>query len=131
MKPKISLLTLGVKDLKASLKSYCDGLGFTPEGDTKDIGILKMEGTWLSLYPRERLAQDATVSPDGHGFHGFTIAHNVKSKNEVDEVLAFAVKAGAKLIKPGEDAFWGGYSGYFADPDGFLWEVAWNPFFLI
>jgi hypothetical protein len=129
MKPKISVITLGVKDLRASLKFYRDGLGFTPEGDTKDIGILKMEGAWLSLYPRESLARDATVSPEGSGFHGFTIAHNVKSKTEVDEVLAFAVKAGGKIIKPGQDAFWGGYSGYFADPDDFLWEVAWNPFF--
>jgi uncharacterized protein len=129
MKPKISLITLGVKDLRASLKFYRDGLGFTPEGNTKDIAILKMEGAWLSLYPGEALARDASVPPAGSGFHGFTLAHNVKSKNEVDEVLAFAVKAGAKLIKPGQDVFWGGYSGYFADPDGFLWEVAWNPFF--
>ncbi len=129
MKPKIGLITLGVKDLRASLKFYCDGLGFTPEGDTKDIGILRMEGTWLSLYPREKLAEDATVSPEGSGFRGFTMAHNVKSKEEVDEVLGLAVKAGARLIKPGQDAAWGGYSGYFADPDGFLWEVAWNPFF--
>jgi|SRR5580698_5858384 catechol 2,3-dioxygenase-like lactoylglutathione lyase family enzyme len=129
MKSKISVITLGVKDLPASLKFYRDGLGFTPEGDTKDIAILKMEGAWLSLYPRESLAQDATVSPEGSGFHGFTMAHNVKSKKEVDDVLAFAVNAGAKLIKPGQDVFWGGYSGYFADPDNFLWEVAWNPFF--
>jgi len=128
MKPKISLITLGVKDLELSLKFYRDGLGFKPEGDTKEIGILKMDGTWLSLYPRESLARDAAVPPEGSGFPGFTLAHNVRSKREVDEVLAFAVKAGAKLIKPGQDAFWGGYSGYFADPDGFLWEVAWNPF---
>ena len=129
MKPKISVITLGVKDLQASLKFYRDGLGFSTEGDTNNIGILKMEGSWLSLYPRESLAQDATVSPEGSGFHGFTLAHNVTSKNEVDEVLAFAGKAGARLIKPGQAVFWGGYSGYFADPDGFLWEVAWNPFF--
>jgi catechol 2,3-dioxygenase-like lactoylglutathione lyase family enzyme len=129
MKPKISMITLGVKDLSASLKFYRDGLGFATEGDGTGIGILKMEGAWLSLYPREDLAKDTTVSPEGSGFHGFTLAHNVKSKKEVDEVLAQAVKAGARLIKPGQDAFWGGYSGYFADPDDFLWEVAWNPFF--
>jgi catechol 2,3-dioxygenase-like lactoylglutathione lyase family enzyme len=129
MKPKISIITLGVKDLRASLKFYRDGLGFTLAGETKDIAILKMEGAHLALYPRERLAGDATVSPEGSGFHGFTLAHNVKSKKEVDETLAFAVKAGAKLVKPGQDVFWGGYSGYFADPDDFLWEVAWNPFF--
>jgi uncharacterized protein len=129
MKPKISIVTLGVKDLPVSLKFYRDGLGFAPVGETKDIAILKMEGAHLALYPRERLAGDATVSPEGSGFHGFTLAHNVKSKKEVDETLAFAVKAGAKLVKPGQDVFWGGYSGYFADPDDFLWEVAWNPFF--
>jgi catechol 2,3-dioxygenase-like lactoylglutathione lyase family enzyme len=127
MKPKISVITLGVRDLEVSLKFYRDGLGFVPEGDTKEIGLLKMEGTWLSLYPRESLAKDTGVPPEGSGFPGFTLAHNVKSKREVDEVLAFAVKAGARLIKRGQDAFWGGYSGYFADPDGFLWEVAWNP----
>jgi uncharacterized protein len=129
MKPKISVITLGVKDLQASLKFYRDGLGFTPEEDTGDIGILRLEGVWLSLYSREALAKDAAVPPEGSGFHGFTIAHNVKSKKEVDEVLSLAVKAGARLVKPGQDAFWGGYSGYFADPDDFLWEVAWNPFF--
>jgi len=105
MKPKISIITLGVKDLPASLKFYRDGLGFAPEGDTKDIAILKMEGAWLSLYPRESLAKDATVPSEGSGFHGFTLAHNVKSKKEVDEVLAFAVKAGARLIKPGRMSF--------------------------
>jgi hypothetical protein len=129
MKAKISVLTLGVKDLQASLAFYRDGLGFVPEGDTTNIGILRMEGTWLSLFPRESLAEDATVSPEGTGFRGFTISHNVKSKAEVDEVLALAVRVGARLIKPAQDVFWGGYSGYFADPDGFLWEVAWNPFF--
>jgi uncharacterized protein len=129
MKAKISIITLGVKDLQASLKFYRDGLGFALAGENKDIAILKMEGALLSLYPRESLAKDATVPPKGSGFHGFTLTHNVKSKKEVDEVLTFAVKAGARLIKPGQDVFWGGYSGYFADPDDFLWEVAWNPFF--
>jgi uncharacterized protein len=129
MKPKISVITLGVANLPASLKFYRDGLGFAPVGDSKDIGILKMEGAWLSLYPRESLAADATVSPSGSGFHGFTLSHNVKSKSEVDAILALAVRAGARLVKPGQDVFWGGYSGYFADPDDFLWEVAWNPHF--
>jgi catechol 2,3-dioxygenase-like lactoylglutathione lyase family enzyme len=128
MKPKISLITLGVRDLQASLKFYRDGLGFVPVGDSKDIGMLKMEGTWLSLYPRESLAKDASVSPEGSGFRGFTLAHNVGSKKEVDEVLALAVKSGARLVRPGQDVFWGGYSAYFADPDDFLWEVAWNRF---
>lgn len=128
MKPKISVVTLGVKDLQASLRFYRDGLGFAAEGETKDIGILKMEGTRLSLHPRESLAEDATVPPEGSGFRGYTLAHNARSKKEVDEVPAFAVKAGATQIKSGQDVFWGGYCGYFSDPDGCLWEAAWNPF---
>jgi catechol 2,3-dioxygenase-like lactoylglutathione lyase family enzyme len=129
MKPKISLITLGVSDLKQSIKFYCDGLGFPLEGDGKDIGLLKLEGTWLGLYPREALAADAGVPSDGSGFRGFTVSHNVKTKQEVNAVLELAVKAGGRLVKPAQDVFWGGYSGYFADPDGFLWEVAWNPLF--
>ena len=129
MKPKISIITLGVSDLERSLKFYCEGLGFPREGDGNNIGILKLEGTWLSLYPREKLAEDATVTSEGNGFAGFTIAHNVKTKEEVDAILEFAVRSGGTLTKPAHDAFWGGYSGYFADPDGFLWEVAWNPMF--
>jgi len=82
---------------------------------------------WLSLYAREALAEDAAVSPEGSGFRGFTLAHNVRSPEAVDRLLADAVAAGATLVKPGQKVFWGGYSGYFADPDGFLWEVAWNP----
>ena len=82
----------------------------------------------LSLYPRDKLAEDITVSHEGSGFRGFALAHNVDSRSAVDETLAEAVAAGAKLIKPGQDVFWGGYSGYFTDPDGFYWEVAWNPY---
>jgi uncharacterized glyoxalase superfamily protein PhnB len=83
------------------------------------------------LYPRIALADDATVSPVGSGFPGFTLAHNVRSPDEVDQTLREAVQAGAKLIKPGQKVFWGGYSGHFADPDGFLWEVACNPHFWV
>ncbi len=129
MKPKISLITLGVKDLRKSLEFYQDGLGFPVEGDdTENIAFLKLEGTWLALFPREKLAEDAHVSDVGTGFRAFTLAHNVKSKEEVDVVLKLAEQSGATIVKPAEDVFWGGYSGYFSDPDGFLWEVAWNPF---
>lgn len=128
MKPKISLLTLGVEDLARSRKFYRDGLGFPVEGNDENVVFLKLEGTWLALYGREALAEDAKVSATGSGFRGFTIAHNVGSKAEVDAVFKLALAAGAKSVKPPEDVFWGGYSGYFADPDGFLWEVAWNPF---
>jgi len=130
MKPKISLITLGVADLRRSLHFYRDGLGF-PTHDYKeesDIVFFKLEGTWLALYPREKLAEDALVSPKGEGFNGITLAHNAGSKEAVEEVIRLAEAAGAKIIKRPQDVFWGGYSSYFADPDGYLWEVAWNPF---
>lgn len=128
MEPRINTITLGVSDLPASIRFYRDGLGLPIRpGNTSDIAIFNLQGTLLALYPREALAEDATVPPQGEGFAGFTLAQNVRSKEEVDRVLAHAVEVGARLVKPAQDAFWGGYSGYFADPDGFLWEVAWNP----
>jgi catechol 2,3-dioxygenase-like lactoylglutathione lyase family enzyme len=129
MEPRISIVCLGVADLARATAFYRDGLGLPTDGDHEDITFFKLRGTWLSLYPRELLAKDAEVSPQGSGFARFTLAHNVRSKEEVDRVLADAVRAGAKLVKPAHDAFWGGYSGYFSDPDGFLWEVAWSPTF--
>jgi len=87
-----------------------------------------MDGTWLSLFPKNKLAEDATVPPEGTGFTGITLAHNVKSKEGVKKVFNLAISAGAKPIKKPQDVFWGGYSGYFSDPDGYLWEVAYNPF---
>lgn len=128
MKPKISLITLGVKDFASSAKFYSEGLGFPIESSNENIIFFKLEGIWLSIYPLAKLAEDATVSPEGSGFKGFTLAHNVSSKEKVDEVMNLAEKAGAKILKLGQDVFWGGYSGYFSDPDGYLWEVAWNPF---
>lgn len=130
MKPKISLITLGVQDFQKSLHFYRDGLGFKTnnykEGD--EVVFFEMEGTWLSLFPKDKLAEDATVSEDGLGFNGITLAHNVKSKGEVDKVIKFAISNGAKIIKRPKEVSWGGYSGYFSDPDGYLWEVAYNPF---
>ncbi len=130
MKPKISLITLGVSDLKRSLVFYRDGLGFPTHDYKEEQGIVffKLEGTWLSLYPKEKLAEDLGMSTEGSGFSGVTMAHNVKTKEEVDAVVELAVGAGAQLIKQPQEVFWGGYSGYFADPDGHLWEVAYNPF---
>lgn len=130
MKAKISLITLGVNDLTASLAFYRDGLGFPTHSykEDQDVVFFEMEGSWLALYPRESLAEDATVPSDGTGFRGITLAHNVDSKEKVDEVFALALSIGAKEVKKPEEVFWGGYSGYFADPDGHLWEVAWNPF---
>jgi len=130
MKPKVSLIGLGVRDFETSLRFYRDGLGFPTHNytDGEDHVMFRMDGSWLSLYPRDKLAEDATVPDDGSGFSGVTLAHNVKSKLEVDAVFAQAVAIGAKPVKPPQDVFWGGYSSYFADPDGYLWEVAFNPF---
>ena len=129
MKPKVSLITLGVTNYEASLRFYRDGLGFPTDGQKhEDVTFFVLDNVHLAIYPREKLAKDATVPNDGTGFAGFSLAHNVDSPEAVDAVLAEAVAAGAKLVKPGQKVFWGGYAGYFADPDGFLWEVAHNPF---
>ena len=132
MEPRISIITLGVADLQRSVRFYRDGLGLPLRDDgSESIAFFETSGTWLSLYPRDALADDIGIPTDGTGFSGVTLAHNVRSKSEVDELLRTAVDAGATLVKPAEDVFWGGYSGYFTDPDGHLWEVAWNPFFTI
>lgn len=130
MKSKISLITLGVSYLEKSLKFYRDGLGFKTHNykEGQDVVFFEMDGTWLSLFPKDKLAEDITLSPTGSGFTGITLAHNVGSKEEVDKVYELAILAGAKSIKKPKEAIWGGYSGYFADPDGYLWEVAYNPF---
>lgn len=128
MKPRISLVTLGVKDLEKSVRFYRDGLGFPQLESPPSVAFFTLNGTWLSLYSREALAEDAMVPAEGSGFGGFSLAHNVTSENEVDQVLEQAVAAGATLTKAGQKVFWGGYAGYFKDPDGHLWEVAHNPF---
>ena len=133
MNPRITLITLGVGDLPTS-RAFYERLGFAARQEsTEDIAFMDTaSGLVLALFPREKLAEDAhaNANPDGPvpWFPGFTLAHNVSSPEEVDAVLAEAVAAGATLQKPGQKVFWGGYSGYFADPDGFLWEVAHNPF---
>ncbi|MDP3173879.1 MAG: VOC family protein [Phenylobacterium sp.] len=130
MKPKISLITFGAHDLERMLAFYRDGLGFPlhnySPGD--DMVMFRLEGTWLGLYPREALAQDATIPTEGAGFSGVVLAHNAPSKIDVDRVFAQALAAGATAVKIPQDVFWGGYSSYFADPEGNLWEVAFNPF---
>ncbi|HEY2708882.1 MAG TPA: VOC family protein [Caulobacteraceae bacterium] len=130
MKPKIGLVTLGVRDVTRSVAFYRDGLGFPTHnykpGDP--MVMLKLEGTWLGLYPRDDLAADAEVPAAGSGFAGVTLAHLESSPERVDQVFQLAVSAGAAAVKTPRKVFWGGYSGYFADPDGHLWEVAHNPF---
>jgi catechol 2,3-dioxygenase-like lactoylglutathione lyase family enzyme len=131
MEPRISLITLGVDDLERSLRFYRDGLGF-PTTWTPDKGVIffKTAGTVLALYPYEELAKDAGerfVVPRTK-FGGIVLAHNVAEKQQVDEVLNLAAAAGGKIEKPAADTFWGGYSGHFSDPDGYLWEVAYGAF---
>ena len=127
MEPRITLLTLGVADLERAVRFYRDGLGLPQRPSPPEVAFFALRGTWLGLFAREALAADATVAAEGSGFRGFTISHNVTSPEEVDRVLAEAVQAGGTLVKSGHRAEWGGYAGYFADPDGFLWEVAHNP----
>jgi uncharacterized protein len=131
MEQRLSIVTLGVIDLAGSRQFY-ERLGWRASSASSDgIVFFQAGGMALALYPRHELAKDARVAAEGRGFPGLTLAYNARTRPEVDAVLAEAVAAGAKLLKPAEEAFWGGYSGYFADPDGFLWEVAWNPFFVI
>ena len=130
MKPKVSIITLGVADLATSLRFYRDGLGF-PTHDYEDganIVFFEMEGSWLALYPLEKLREEADLEWSRGGTQTITFARNVGSPAEVDATLSEAEQAGATIVKPAEPTFWGGYSGYFSDPDGYLWEVAHNPF---
>ena len=129
MKPRINMITLGVKDMEKAIQFYANGLGLPRMPFEGGAAFFILDGSWLSLYPWTALAEDATVNATGSGFRGITLAHVVSSKEAVRDVLKQAVKSGGKLIKQAQDVFWGGYSGYFADPDGHLWEVAWNPHF--
>jgi catechol 2,3-dioxygenase-like lactoylglutathione lyase family enzyme len=127
MEPRISIITLGVSDLEKSYNFYHHGLGFPTTRKTESgIIFFQTDGTCLALYPLDKLGED--VSPDlsieRTSFSGVTLAHNTKNKEEVDTILNQAAKAGGKIEKTAQDAFWGGYSGYFSDPDGYLWEVA-------
>jgi uncharacterized protein len=131
MDPRISILTLGVSDLEESTRFYRDGLGLPEHEWEGDVTFFETTGTWLALYPRDALAEDATVPATGSGFQGFTLAHNVESKPRVETVLEEARAAGATIVKSARETDWGGYSGYFSDPDRFLWEVAWAPDFPI
>lgn len=131
MKPRISMITLGVRDLAAAIDFYEKGLGFPRMDSPPEVAFFTLNGSWLGLYGREALAEEAQVGAEGNGFEGFSLAHNVSSENEVDAVVEQAVAAGATLVKKPQKVFWGGYSGYFKDLDGHLWEVAHNPLFWI
>ena len=126
----ISSITLGVADLETSLRFYRDGLGLPTHGYQEGAAIVffELQGAWLALYPRPTSSSEADVQYSDTDTPTLTLAHNVASPAQVDAVLQQAAAAGATIVKPAGDAFWGGYSGYFSDPDGYLWEVAHNPF---
>ena len=134
MKPRITLVTLGVDDLERSLRFYRDGLGLETEGivgmqfEHGAVAFFELRGGLkLAIWPRASIAHDSGVPLGNPTPTEFTLGHNVASKSEVDAVMEQARKAGAAIVKPAHDTFWGGYAGYFADPDRHLWEVAWNP----
>ncbi|TNE57511.1 MAG: VOC family protein [Alphaproteobacteria bacterium] len=132
MDQRISALTLGVDDLTRATRFYTEGLGWQQNGGEEGvIAFFQLNGFVLGLYDAQMLADEASGGARGSGFGGIALAHNVTSKEAVDALLAQAVAAGGSLIKPAEDVFWGGYSGYFADPDGHRWEVAYNPYWPI
>lgn len=130
MKQKLSLVSLGVNNLPATRQFYEETLGFVPhEASNENITFYEVgERLLLGLYPREKLAEDATILPDGSGFPGFTLAHNEPSGEAVDALFAELKEKGVHIVKEPQSTDWGGYSGYFSDPDGYLWEVAHNPF---
>jgi uncharacterized protein len=134
MKPRITLITLGVDDLQRAVRFYRDGLGLKSEGivgtefEYGAVAFFDLQaGLKLALWPRKSIAHDTGIALGRPNATDFTIGHNVSSKAEVDAVMEQANRAGAVVVKPAHDTFWGGYAGYFQDPDGHLWEVAWNP----
>jgi catechol 2,3-dioxygenase-like lactoylglutathione lyase family enzyme len=134
MKPRISLITLGVDDLQRSLAFYRDGLGLNTHGivgsefEYGAVAFFDLQaGLKLAIWPRKSISHDAAIPLSANCPTELTIGHNVASKEEVDAVMAQAERAGARIVKPAQATFWGGYAGYFQDPDGHLWEIAWNP----
>jgi len=137
MRPRITALTLGVDDLERALAFYRDGLGLESQGivgQNFEYGavafFMLQPGFMLALWPRKSIAHDAALSVSPPSPTEFTVGHNVRSSEEVDRVMEQARQAGATIVKPAEKTFWGGYAGYFQDPDGHLWEVLWNPEFM-
>lgn len=130
MKQHLHLITLGVRDFEKSKKFYTETLGWKPSSASQeDAAFFQAGGVVLAIYPREKLAEDAMTSPAGNGFSGITLAYNAQSESEVDEIIRDLKAKGVKIVKEPQKVFWGGYSSYFADPDEYHWEVAYNPFF--
>lgn len=129
MEQRITIITLGVKNLQRSKDFYQNKLGWQPlESSNESIVFFQMNGLQLALFPQESLADDAGVPAEGNGFRGFSLAHNVRSEKEVDELVAALEEKGVRVLKQPQKVFWGGYSSYIADPDDNLWEIAYNPF---
>jgi catechol 2,3-dioxygenase-like lactoylglutathione lyase family enzyme len=134
MKPRITVITIGVDDLERSLRFYRDGLGLPTQGifgkefEHGAVAFFDLQaGLKLAIWPRASLSRDTGIAVGKPSATELSLGHNVASKAEVDAVMAQAISAGAVLVKPAHDTFWGGYGGYFQDPDGHLWEVVWNP----
>ena len=127
MEQRISIVTLGVKDLAASKRFYSDGLGWKAVFEIEEIIFFQAGGLVFALFLREKLAEDFQVDAASFGRAAVALAYNVRARTEVDPLMKRAASAGATILKSARDASWGGYSGYFADPDGFAWEIAWNP----
>ena len=132
MHQHLHIITLGVRDLEVSRKFYAETLGWKiSRASNEGIAFFQAGGVVLALFPREELAKDAVVKPEGSVFPGFTLAHNAQNEAEVDAIIADLKSKGVKIVKEPQRVFWGGYSSYFADPDDYRWEVAYNPFFAL
>ena len=131
MNQHLHIITLGVRDFKTSFEFYSKTLDWKASKNSNDeIAFFQAGGVVLAIYPREKLAEDALTSPKGRGFAGFTLAYNARSEAEVDEIIGDLKSRDVKIVKEPQKVFWGGYSSYFADPDDYHWEVAYNPFFV-
>lgn len=130
--PRMTVITLGVADLARATAFYREIFSTQPITQYEGVTFIPLPGVWLSLYPLEKLAEDIAGDarlPAPNTFRGFTLAYNARSKEEIVSIFARAAEAGARIVKAPQDTFWGGYSGYFTDPDGHYWEVAWGPMF--
>lgn len=129
--PRLTVVTLGVADLRKATEFYAQVLGTPPNTSNEGVTFIELPGTWLSLFPLENLAHDisAEVTPQRGAFSGFTLAHNARSKEDVTAIIERARSAGARIWKEPQEAFWGGFHAYFSDPDGYFWEVVWGPMF--
>lgn len=129
MEQRLTIVGLGVQDLEKSRAFYREAFGWNEtKSSNESIAFFQLNGIMLSLYPRDKLAEDATVDPAGSGFKGCTLAYNCRSKEDVDSTIDYLRQHGAEVVKEPQDVFWGGYSSYIADPDGHLWEIAFNPY---